>query len=100
MLENEVILLKNIYDQINDMLNPSILTIQGKDPRCNIMFHDNNCQKIFYILLSDFLSETDPAAPIDKTTFLSGLLKISSNSQFSARGSERKLIEFLEIFIK
>ncbi len=29
LLENEVILLKNAYDQINDMLNPSILAIQG-----------------------------------------------------------------------
>ncbi len=64
------------------------------------MFHDDNCQRIFYILLSDFLSETDPAAPIEKTTFLSGLLKVSSSFQFSAIDSGKELRASVEVFIK
>ncbi len=91
---------RSIYDHINDMVNFSIVDLQGKDPRCNVMFHDENGQKLFYILLTDFLSETDKNGLIDKTTFLNGLLKISANPQFSIRSSEKELVNYTEDFIK
>lgn len=99
LLENEVILLKNIYGHIDEMLNPSVVEIQGNDPRCNVMFHDSNGQKLFYILLHDFLSKIDGRGPTDSTSFLNGLLKISQNPQFSVKNSEIELMASVEAFI-
>lgn len=99
LLENEVILLKNIYDHIDEMLNLSIVEIQGSDPHCNVMFHDSNGKKLFYILLHDFLSKTEKRGPIDHTSFLDGLLKISQNPQFSLKNSEIGLMTCVQAFI-
>ncbi|KTD33844.1 hypothetical protein Lnau_2136 [Legionella nautarum] len=99
-MENEVILLRNIYDHIDEMVNFSLFKIQGIYTECNILFHDSNQMKLFFILLVDFLSMTDKKGPIKTTTFLNGLADISITPQFSVDDSEKELkiivIEFQE----
>jgi hypothetical protein len=99
-IESEVILLRNIYDHIDSMVNFSLFEIQGTYTRSNIMFHDSNQKKLFFILLVDFLSMTDNRGPIAQVSFLSGLANISNSPQFSVDDSENELriivVEFRE----
>ncbi len=98
MIEQEVIILRNVYDHIGEMVNFSLLDIQGLDPDSLIMFKDMNHRKLFFILLVDFLSVTDKRGPIAQTSFLGGILKICGNPQFSEQGSENELKEVVERF--
>ena len=91
MIEQEVIILRNVWDHIEEMVNFSLMEIRGTDPDSLIMFKDRNQQKLFFILLVDFLSCTDKTSPIGKTTFLAGLSNVCDDPQFSEGGSERDL---------
>lgn len=98
MIEQEVIILRNVYDHIGEMVNFSLLDIGGSDPNSMIMFKDMNQRKLFFILLVDFLSVTDKRGPIKQTSFLRGLLTVCENPQFSVDSSERDLKETTENF--
>lgn len=98
MIENEVILLRAVYDHIDEMVNFSLLEIQGSDPDSTIMFKDMNQQKLFFILLVDFLSKTDSRGPIKQTSFLGGLAEICGNPSFSINESEADLKQTVEEF--
>lgn len=91
MIEQEVIILRNVYDHIEEMVNFSLMDIQGRDPNSMIMFKDMNQRKLFFILLVDFLSVTDKRGPIVQTSFLGGLLNICEHPKFSENGSEDEL---------
>ncbi|MCU7827987.1 MAG: hypothetical protein KZQ85_02865 [Candidatus Thiodiazotropha sp. (ex Myrtea sp. 'scaly one' KF741663)] len=93
MIEQEVIILRNVYDHIGEMVNFSLMDIQGRDPNSMIMFKDMNQRKLFFILLVDFLSVTDKRGPIVQTSFLGGLLRVCENPQFSEADSEKGLKE-------
>ena len=69
-IEKEVILLRNIYDHIGEMVNFSLFEIQSFNGDSIILFKDMNQRKLFFILLVDFLSITDDRGPIGKTSFL------------------------------
>lgn len=98
MIEQEVIILRNVYDHIGEMVNFSLLKIQGSDPDSYIMFKDMNQRKLFFILLVDFLSITDKRGPIERTSFLGGLMKVCDNPQFSVDESEKDLREVVQRF--
>lgn len=91
MIENEVIILRAVKDHINELVNYSLMEIQGVDPESLIMFNDMNQRRLFFILLVDFLSKTDSRGPIKQTTFLGGLANICNNPQFSINDSEQSL---------
>lgn len=98
-IENEVILLSNIYDHIGEMVNFSLMDIRGDDPNCMIMFKDMNQRKLFFIILCDFLSKTDQKGPIKQTSFLNGLVEICRNPQFSNNDSEFELKIVVNTFV-
>lgn len=98
MIEQEVIILRNVYDHIGEMVNFSLMDIRGSDPNSMIMFKDMNQRKLFFILLVDFLSVTDKRGPITQTSFLQGLLTVCENPLFSVDGSESNLKETTEKF--
>jgi len=87
-IESEVVLLRNVYDHIGEMVNWSLMDLSDNDPESLIMFKDMNQRKLFFIILVDFLAKTDDRGPIKKTSFLNGLLDICSQPQFSIDGSE------------
>jgi len=98
MIEQEVILLRNVYDHIGEMVNYSLLEIQDYQGDSLVMFKDMNQRKLFFILLVDFLSVTDKRGPIEKTSFLGGLLKVCEAPQFSEGQSENELREVVNDF--
>lgn len=98
MIEQEVILLRNVYDHIGEMVNFSLLEIQDYQGDSLIMFKDMNQRKLFFILLVDFLSVTDKRGPIEKISFLSGLLKVCEDPQLSQDQSENELREVVQRF--
>lgn len=90
-ITKEVIVLRNVYDHICEMVNFSLMEVTGTDPHSMIMFKDMNQRRLFFILLVDFLSVTDSRGPIPKTSFLGGLLDICLDPQFSVSSSETEL---------
>lgn len=98
MIEQEVILLRNVYDHIGEMVNFSLLEIQDYQGDSLVMFKDMNQRKLFFILLVDFLSVTDKRGPIEKTSFLGGLSKVCETPQLSEEQSENELREVVQDF--
>jgi hypothetical protein len=98
MLEREVIILRNVYDHIGEMVNFSLMDIQGYDPDSMIMFKDMNQRKLFFILLVDFLSVTDKRGPIKQTSFLAGLLSVCEHPLLAKNESENELREIVNEF--
>lgn len=98
LIEQEVIILRNVYDHIGEMVNFSLLDIQDYQGDSLIMFKDMNQRKLFFILLVDFLSVTDKRGPIEKISFLGGLQKVCDNPQLSKNQSENELREVVQRF--
>jgi hypothetical protein len=98
MIENEVILLKAVYDHIGDMVNYSTVEIQDWDDDKIVVFKDSNARKLFYILLSDFLSKTDGNGPIKQVSFLQGLAEICEAPYFPGDGSHEDLQRAVQDF--
>lgn len=99
MIESEVILLRNSYEHIGDLVNHSLMKLQGKGLEKHIIFHDMNQRRLFFILLVDFLSKTDKKGPIKQTSFLRGLLDVTENPQFSINNSEHELKKSLNALV-
>ena len=93
-IEEEIILLKAIWELINSMVNFEMLDIYGHDPDSNILFRTVTHQRFFNIILVDFLSRTDEKALVKKTSYLGALRKISESSNFDVNGSVASLRRF------
>ena len=97
-IEREVILLRSVHEHISGMVNHASLDVLGKDPNSEIKFKDTHTHKMFFILLTDFLSPTDKDGPIKKTLFLRGLSDVCGAPQFSVDGSENELKSAVQCF--
>lgn len=86
-IEEEVILLKAVWELIDEMVNFEMLTLHGDDPESSILFETMTHQRFFNIVLVDFLSRTDKRAFIKQTSYLGALKKISKNPNFDVNGS-------------
>lgn len=86
-IEEEVILLKAVGELIDSMVNFEILTLNWNDPDSSILFNSTTHQKLFNIILVDFLSQTDKRAFIKQTSYLGGLKRISNNPNFNVNNS-------------
>jgi len=82
------------------MVNYEMMSLQGDDPDSNILFHSRIHQCLFNILLVDFLSKTDThrQAPIEPTSYLSGLRDVTSNPSFNKNNSVNLLKESIREF--
>ena len=100
LIENEVIILRNAFDHIGDLVNHSLIELHGKKEHQYVIFHDMNQRRLFFILLVDFLSKTDSRGPIEQVSFLQGLRKVAERPQFSYQNSESDLKLALDIFIQ
>ena len=99
MIENEIIILRNTYDHIGDLVNHSLIALHGKGKQRYVMFHDMNQRRLFFILLVDFLSKTDRKGPIEQVSFLEGLRKVTDDPQFSVDNSEYELKKSVDVFV-
>jgi hypothetical protein len=75
--ESEVLLLRAVWELVDEAVNRSMLTIHGQSPECEVRFHTALHQRYFNIVLVDLLADTDPTAPIARTAFLEGLAAIA-----------------------
>jgi hypothetical protein len=92
-IEEEIILLKAVWELIDSMVNFEMLKVYGNDPDSNILFETMTHQRFFNIVLVDFLSFTDKRAFINQTSYLGALKKISKNPNFDVNGSVVSLSE-------
>jgi len=86
-IEEEVILLKAVKKFIDSMVNFEMLQIYGSDPDSNILFNTSTHQKLFNVILVDFLSRTDKKAFIKQTSYIGALKQISQSPHFDVNGS-------------
>src|SRR5947209_20495276 len=86
-VEEEVILLKAVWELIDSMVNFEMLQLLGQDPDSSIMFETMTHQRFFNIILVDFLSVTDKRAFIRQTSYLGALKKISASPNFDVNNS-------------
>ncbi|WP_299599069.1 hypothetical protein [uncultured Microbulbifer sp.] len=100
LMEREIIILRNSYDHLNDLLNHSLLEVQGPFGRQHVIFHSHVHRKLFFILLVDFLSKTDKRGPVGNISFLEGLKDITEKPLFSTDRSESPLCESVLGFIQ
>jgi hypothetical protein len=90
-VEEEVILLKAVWELIDSMVNFEMLKLHGHDPDSSIMFETRTHQRFFNIVLVDFLSVTDRRAFIKQTSYLGALKKISASPNFDVNNSVASL---------
>ena len=75
--ESEVLLLRAVWELVDEAVNHAMLTIVGQPPDCEVRFDTAVHQRYFNIVLVDLLAWTDGSAPIQKTDFLEGLAAIA-----------------------
>ncbi len=86
-IESEVVLLKAVTEIIDSIVNFEMLELTGQDPNTVIVFPSSTHQKLFSVLLVDFLSVTDRQAPISQTSYLGGLRSIAGRPAFDFRST-------------
>lgn len=90
-MEQEVIILKAVKELIDSMANFQMMSLEGNDPDSSIIFKSSIHQRLFNIILVDFLSCTDKEGPIKQTSYLGGLRKISYAPYFNENNSVNNL---------
>lgn len=88
-----MIFLKAIVDMIDSMANWSMLDLHTSDLGSSVMFDTDAHQRLFHILLVDFLSTTDPKAARSRTSFLGALKRIIAHPHFDVKHSIRALAD-------
>lgn len=96
--EEESVFLISVVEAIDEMVNKNILVIYRDDPDSETRFQSSTHQRIFNILLVDFLSETDSDAPVNSKTYLSALRSIAANPCFETDNSADRLRESVNGF--
>ncbi len=91
-IEEEIILLKAVWELIDSMVNFEMLSLYGDDPDSNILFETMTHQRFFNIALVDFLSRTDKRGFIKQTSYIGALKKISDSPNFDSNGSVDSLV--------
>lgn len=89
--EEEVVLLKAVWDLVDSMVNFEMLRLLGSDPDSTIMFETSTHQRFFNIVLVDFLSLTERRAFIKQTSYLGALRNISASPNFDVNNSVASL---------
>src|SRR5882724_9958327 len=98
-VEEEVVILKAINEIVDSIVNFEVLTLAGTDPDSVIRFQSRTHQRFFNIVLVDFLSCTDPRAPLSQTSYLSALRAICGHPSFDFEGSIEDLREASDAFV-
>ncbi|MDD4876934.1 MAG: hypothetical protein PHQ86_07395 [Dehalococcoidales bacterium] len=90
-IEQEVIILKAAKELIDSMVNFELMSLEGNDPDSTIAFKSITHQRLFNIIVVDFLSCTDKKGPIEQTSYLGGLSKIVNTPYFDENNSVHNL---------
>ena len=83
-LEQEPIYLLAALESIDSMANYALLDVTGSDPDSEIRFKEPAHQTLFNVLLVDFLSRTDPTAPVPSRTYLDALAEVAEHPMLAS----------------
>ena len=97
-IDEEVIFLDAIKELIDSMVNYGVLELHGQDPDSSVSFKTSAHQKLFNVLLTDFLSCTDKRSPVKQESYLSALKSIVTSPSFDVSGSVMQLKEATHAF--
>lgn len=98
-LEYEIIGLKATIDTIDSMVNREMLQIYGPSDKTEALFPDDIHQKLFYILLSDFLSKnTEHSLMRDRASCMDQLQGVVRNPSFKADSTVMSLSKACKTF--
>jgi hypothetical protein len=86
-VEEEVVFLKAVNDIIDGMVNYEMLALHQNAHTGSVLFQTGTHQRLFNILLVDFLSRSDKRAPVEQTSFLGALRLIITDPQFDVEDS-------------
>lgn len=97
-IEAEIISLRAIIEMINSMVNKAMIELRGKDPDTELVFHTFIHQKLFYIILVDFLSPFDSNLVGKKGAAVDLLKSICEEPSFEFENSMAFLKESVTVF--
>jgi hypothetical protein len=86
-IEQEVLFLKAACDIIDSMVNREMLAVHDSPAGSTILFTTGTHQRLFNILLLDFLSDADDRLPVNHISFLGALRQIETHPRFDVDGS-------------
>lgn len=98
-VEEEGVYLRAALEAIDSMVNFAVMSLHGNDPDCAIRFETSIHQQYFNINLVDFLSRTDPRAPVAPMFYLAALKRVCAQPCLAQDGSERELLESTQEFV-
>lgn len=90
-MEDEVIYLSAVTELLRSMVNYELMTVVGKGEHKNVWFETSVHRQFFFITLVDFLSQTDPKAPVPSIPYLQAMNNICDAPSFEVNGSVQKL---------
>lgn len=97
-MEEEVVYLSAVIELLRSMVNYELMAVQGEENRKNVQFKTMTHQRLFFITLVDFLSQTDPKAPVQKIPYLGALRAIGDAPTFNVNGSVLNLKKAVSAF--
>jgi len=86
-MENEVLRLRAAVGSIDQLVTPSLFKLSGADPESSIIFDSETEQRLFNILLVDFLNPMDADLVGASQSVLEGLRAICATPNFDEDGS-------------
>lgn len=97
-MEKEVVYLSAVVELLRSMVNYELLLVVGSGDHQQVQFNTSTHRQFFFIGLVDFLSQTDPKAPVPATPYLSALRAISNAPSFDVNGSVDDLKNAVNVF--
>lgn len=98
--EQEVVFLKATLELVGSMVNFELMDLLGGDPDTQVQFKTSTHHRFFSIALVDFLSRTDPKAPVDRRSYLGALREICESPFFAVDGSIATLHKATQEFVE
>ena len=98
-IDQEVIILCSAYEQIRSMVSPLLIDFSESQNEPLHLFKGQPHQQMFFVLLVDFLAETDDQGPLGlRIDLLEGLRAISAEPKLPQGGSTEALRRSVDEF--
>ena len=98
-IDQEVIILCSAYEQIRSMVSPLLIDFSESQNEPFHLFKGQPHQQMFFVLLVDFLAETDDQGPLGlRIDLLEGLRAISAEPKLPQGGSTEALRHSVDEF--
>lgn len=97
-IEQEIIFLKASVETIDSVINNEMLEVYGSGEDAEVHFKSGANQRLFNIILVDFLSRSATEITGESKSYLSALMDITKNPNFNINKSVANLSSSVEGF--